>query len=107
MRLDPEAEDGGEHDDGGVSMAMKTNKVQALSLYPPGVDRRSTENPWSLSLYIYIYVDACGCVLSQEASDHGLIVREVVFPECGSDGPQGHTVAPHGQEIKSIESTGP
>ena len=33
-RLDPEAEDGEEHDDGGVSMAMKTNKVQALSLYP-------------------------------------------------------------------------
>ena len=51
-RLDPEAKDDGEHDDGRVSMGMKTNKVQALSLYPPGVDRRSTENPWSLSLYI-------------------------------------------------------
>ena len=96
-RLDPKAEDGGERDDGGVSMAMKTNKSPGGVAVSPGVDRRSTENPWSLSLYIY--VDVCGCILSQEASDHSLIVREVLFPECGSDGLQGHTAALQGQEI--------
>ena len=34
---------------------------------------------------VTVYMDVCGCVLSQEASDHGLIVREIVFPECSSD----------------------
>ena len=55
-RLDPEAEDGGEHDDGGMAMAMKTNKSPGGVAVYPGVDRLSTENPWSLSLYIYIYI---------------------------------------------------
>ena len=52
-RLDPEAEDIREHDDGRVSMAMKTNKSSGSVAVFPGVDRRSTENPWSMSLYIY------------------------------------------------------
>ena len=56
---------------------------------------------------VTVYMDVCGCVLSQKASDHGLIVREVIFPECSRDGPQGHTAAPHGQEIESIDSAGP
>ena len=86
-------------------MAMKTNKSPGGVAVSPGVDRRSTENPWSLSLSRHM--DVCGCVSSQEASDHGLIIREVVFPECGGDRPQGHTAAQHGQEIESIESVGP
>ena len=52
-------------------------------------------------------MEVFGCVLSQKASDHGLLVREVVFLECSGDGPEGHTPAPHGQEIESIESAGP
>ena len=43
-RLNPEAEDGEEHDDGGVSMAMKTNKVHAVLLYPC-VWTGGTDNP--------------------------------------------------------------
>ena len=40
-RLDPEAEDGGEHDDGRVSVAMKTNKSLGSVAVSPGVDRQS------------------------------------------------------------------
>ena len=54
-----------------------------------------------------IYMDVCGCVLPQEASNQGLILREVVFPECGGDGPKGHTPPPHGQEIECRDSAGP
>ena len=54
-RLDPEAEDGGAHDDGGVSMAMKLIKSRWFRCIPD-VRRWSTDNPWSLSQYICAYV---------------------------------------------------
>ena len=46
---------------------------------------------------VTVYMDVCGCVLSQKASDHGLIVREVILPECSSDV----------LDIESIKSAGP
>ena len=37
-------------------MAMKTNKSPGGVAVSPGVDRQSTEYPWSLSLYIWTYL---------------------------------------------------
>ena len=81
----------------------ETNKVQVVSLYP----LCGQVVYWESMVTVTVYMDVCWCVLSQKASDHGVIVREVIFPECSGDGPQGHTAAPHDQEIESIESTGP
>ena len=79
----------------GVSMATRSWRffatVSEADICPNG-----NPGPWSVSIS-----------LSQEASDHGLNVGEVVILEYTGHRPQRHAAAVHGQEVEGEKSAGP